>query len=162
MLGRPVAVDRRALEGPADVRVEVRAAHRDVDQRDAAVAQESDQAQWLLKVRRLRPVGVCPEAPIVGAFSDRTANVLIVRRERRTVVDVHARCEDETAADAVADLAQDVRDETRARCEVAPVGASSRPRGEQLVQQVCVALLDVDEVEADVACQRCCVDEPIL
>ena len=65
-------------------------------------------------------------------------------------------------ADARADLREDVADEARAAVEVAAVAAVARAGAEQFVQQVGVALLDVDEVEADVAREHRGFDEAIL
>ena len=68
--------------------------------------------------------------------------------ERDAVVDVHPRGEDDVR-DRGPDRVEDVAGQSGAVLEAAAVRAGPVAGTEQFVQQVAVALLDVDEVEAD-------------
>ena len=69
-----------------------------------------------------------------------------LRLERRQVGGRQPHADAEPRAGA-ADLLHDARQQAGAAGELAAVGARARVRGQQLVQQVAVAALDVDEVE---------------
>src|SRR5208337_1116011 len=67
---------------------------------------------------------------------------------RKAIMDVQASC-DELAGIIVPDASRERADPPAAVLERAAIYAGSRPRCQQLVEQVTVALLEIDEVEAD-------------
>ncbi len=137
---RPV---RRAVH----VRVEVRVARGDVHARHAGLGEPPHQADRLGEVR-LRGV-VSVHAPAV--------------RMRDGVVHVQSRGHLDAVADGVAHLGDRLAEHPRASGIVAAIAAVvAHERGEQLAQQVAVAALDVDRVEAHLGRQPRRTDERLL
>ena len=83
-------------------------------------------------------------------------------RMRHAIEHVEPRRQHSGVTETAADLREDVAHEARSMLEAAAVWPGPRPGAEQFVQQVRVALLDVDEVEADVARERGGIDEAIF
>lgn len=162
MLGRLIAVRRRILEGSEEVGTRVRVADRNVDQRDAQVVEPSDQGD------RLREVGLGRVVPIgppdgMDRSGERAGDptIVVALLIRDAVEDVQAGGDD-PAGILGPDASHQLADEASPVLQRAAILARARPGGEELVEQVAMALLDIYEVEADPVGQGGCLGVVVL
>ena len=146
MLRLGVSAHDRLIERPAHVRIVVGIRDGDVDELDAALAQQADQ------LLRLGQVGlgvvVLVHAPAVGV-GDR-------------VVDAHAGDDAGLVAELRADAVDHLQHESGPVLERAAVLAGPVVTGQQLVDEIAVAGLDVHGVEADLERDSCRLDVGVL
>ena len=157
---RPAADFRTAEE----VRARVRVAQRDVDQarRPSSASSPIKRSGSARSGRdgssRVGSPGRVGPGASNGHGTPRPSGPF---RVRDAVEDVQPGGQDE-ARGALADAGDDLADEPRPVLERAAVLARARPGGQQLVQEVAMALLEVDEIEAGPSRQRGRLDVPVL
>ena len=149
VLGRVVAVRRREVRRPLHVRVVVRAAGGDAHEPDAELGEGRAERVRLGEVDA-EPGAVAAER--VAGTGRRPPGRPGRRRRRRTARRSNADSRTAIASPGArgADAGDDGAEEARAAGEVAAVAAGPVARAEQLVEEVAVAVLHVDEVEAGV------------
>src|SRR5262249_26506936 len=127
----------------------VRVAHADVHAGDTEACHRADPRQGLRQVWPQRVV--LPRTP--GAAHRRLPGTRLALAAAgalavgEAVVDIQP-CGDHQAGDLAADSRQDVPGQARAVLQAAAVGARPGFGRQQFAQQIAVALLDVDELEA--------------
>ncbi len=146
MLRLVVSADDGFIERPAHVRIVVRIRHGNVDELDAALPQQADESLGLGQVR----LGVIAfvHAPAIGIGNG--------------IVDAQARHDAGFIAELCTDFIDHFQEESRPVLERAAVLAGALVAGQQLVDEIAVARLDVHCVETDFERNTCRLDIGIL
>ena len=159
ILGRLIAIGGREVGGPLDVRVVVGAAGGGADESDAQLAEHVEQGVGLGEVDAEPGVVTAEREPIrVGRLGSTDSPVA---RDVRHQIERRQPHRDRQAGGAVAYATDHGSEERCAPTQVTTEATLPVVAAEEFVEQVTVAVLDVDEVETRLLCEHGGRDVPL-
>src|SRR5205085_4173109 len=112
--------------------------------------QQSDQLRRLPQIRRLWILRIDTERPFIrSGVGPRCAAAVTAFRVRHKIADIYARRQHHVFADFAAYSSDYIAHQPRTIFERTTIFSRTLVRRQKLIQQIAVALLDVDEIEPE-------------
>ncbi len=165
VFGSLVAIERWVFKGPQVVGRGIGVAHGEVDHADAEFFHFSDPAQRFGEVGLIGLLRMGTPVVLQGEYTSiRPAQVVIVFVKGDAIIDVEP-AGDQEAGYFVSDALDDVAGQPGAVLIAATIEAGAGAGGEEFVEQIAMALLDIDELKAslksDMGSGDECIFEPL-